>query len=233
MEECCLNRIYRVNINKLAAKYNKALLIVNLPSIAVTLTILTLTLLNHGKSMSILYYKVNFYMLTGALAISFLSSFISAVITNPILKGHEKETYIEICGGDMIISQYLEPAKSEGRNLAYKKLWIIRMADIEDVFFTGRFIVICGNARLFTDRTDRLKYNREENGIAFEHWWYDENGGKIVDYVQCRNYYPHGRWLTRRIQNTSAKYKEQQERRQQFNKKMMDIAKKLYSGKRK
>lgn len=231
LEVTRINRIYRVNTNKLAAKYNRALLIVNLPSIAAVLTLLAVTLINDGKPLTIFNYKVNFYILTAAVAVAFFTSLFSAVLTNPVLKGHSKETYIEICGGDMVISQFVESAKCEGRHLCYKKLWIIKMADIEDVFYTGRYIVISGKARLFTERSDRLRYSRTENGIEFEHWWYNENGGQTLDYIQFRDYYPHGKWLTRRIFNTSEKYKAQQERRRKFNDRMMNIYKKVKSEK--
>ena len=123
LEVTGINRIYRVNTNKLAAKYNRALLIVNLPSIAAVLTLLAVTLINDGKPLNIFNYKVNFYILTAAVAVAFFTSLFSAVLTNPVLKGHSKETYIEICGGDMVISQFVESAKCEGRNLCYKILY--------------------------------------------------------------------------------------------------------------
>lgn len=166
-----------------------------------------------------------FYVLYFSVAYSFIVCLIGSIISDVLLKAHTEHTYIEIADSLLVISQHDQTVWNEGGFHSYKKLWIIDLKEVEEVECIKNQLVITAKARYFNERADWLHYEKGESGVDFDNWWYNTNGGKIVQTVEITDFYTHGERIAKRIMFCSKKAIDQAERRERFRKEMLDIAK--------
>lgn len=218
-------KTFKVNEKKLTYRYNKRLLLLNIPALAIVASILIIVyLILNRQGTPLILYRAVFYTLNGALAYSFFTCFIGSVIASAKIKGHKNNTYIEILNSDMVVSQHMHSYIINGRIVDYKKLWVINLKDIESASYYKGIITITGPARLFYENSDWLKYDCDDRGISFKHWWYNDNGGKNVQTVEFKDYYTYGKSIVKRILYCQRKYYEREQRRQRFREEMLTIA---------
>jgi hypothetical protein len=165
------------------------------------------------------------YAAYGASAYSFLICFFGSLLSDVRLGGHRNNTYIEISGASIIVSQYNQTGFMRGKPVYYKKLWIADLKDIEEVIYARKRITIVGKARYFNSEADSLRYERTDDGVKFEHWWYDSNGGSEVRRFEAADYYLYGERIAKRIAVCSRKIKEREIKRETFRREMLEIAK--------
>jgi hypothetical protein len=220
-----VKKTFKINKKKLSYKYNKQLFLINIPSISIALTLLVIStaILPHGNTPTIVY-RIVFYTLNGITAYGFITCLIGSIKADIRIKAHTKDTYVEILGSDMVISQHMQTMLQKGKFIHYKKLWVVRLKDIQDAFCTSGLITINAPARLFYQKTDWLKYDSTDNGINFEHWWYNENGGQNVHIVEFIDYYTYGEAIVKRILYCRDKCIEKDERYRHFREEMLNIA---------
>ncbi|MDE7293952.1 MAG: hypothetical protein K2N72_05975 [Oscillospiraceae bacterium] len=220
----------------IAKRYNKLLLLLNIPSVTMAgaLTIISLLIIGQMEAPPELYR-----MFYGVLYITLLYAFtVTAVVTakmNRSLRGHGKYSYIEILGEQMIVSEYVSSARNEGELIDYKRIWVVSLADVEQVTCTERKIIIKAKARFMEDRADWLCYDDDGQGHAeFDHWYFN-TGGKQVDSVEIRDNYFYAEAAARRIIFCSERQKVREMRREEFRRRMIEVAErnKSVKGRRK
>lgn len=220
-----VKKTFRINRKKLSYKYNKQLFLINIPSISVALTLLVIStaILPHEDTPAIAY-RIVFYTLNGIVTYGFVTCLIGSIKASIRIKAHTENTYVEILGSDVVISQHMQTMFQKGKLVHYKKLWVVQLKDIEDAFCVGKLITINAPARLFYQKTDWLKYDHTDNGISFEHWWYNKNGGQNVQTIEFIDYYTYGEAIARRILYCRDKCREKDERYKRFRQEMLSIA---------
>lgn len=216
----------------IAKRYNKLLVLLNLPSMTMigALAIISRLIIEKMEVPPELYK-----MFFGALYITLLYAFtVTALVTakmNRSLRGHKKYSYIEILGEQMIVSEYISSARSDGELIDYKRLWVVALADVEQVTCTERKIIIKTKARLIEDRADWLCYCADETGRAEFDYWYFNTGGKQVSSVEIRDNYFYAEAAARRIIFCSEKQKAREMRREEFRRRMLEVAERNKPGK--
>ena len=215
---------------RILRKYNTRILLLNLPSLAAGIAALAIVGLFHiigTENLNIpkVIYSTMFYTLYFSVAYSFIVCLIGSIISDVLLKAHSEHTYIEIADSLLVISQHDQTVFTDGKFRSYKKLWIIDLKEVEEVECIKNHLIITANARYFNENADWLHYEKGDNGVDFDNWWYNKNGGKTVQSVEITDFYTYGERIAKRIMFCSRKAIAQAERRERFRKEMLDIAK--------
>lgn len=222
-----MHKIMHVDEKRLARKYNFRIFFVNLPAISVALALGAVVYIFIYKSPEpppVFLYRAVFYSFYALSGYSFISCLIGTVISEIMIKAHKENTYIEISDSLMVVSQHMRTIFSDGKFKHYKKMWVMNLNDVEDAVCIKNHITITGKARYFYENRDWLKYKNNENGISFDRWWYDSNGGKFVSSVDLIDFYIFGERIVKRILHASDKVRERARRREEFRKHMLGIA---------
>lgn len=184
-----MHKLIRINEKKLRRRYNKRLFIACLPSVSIAVTLLALTVIKPWEETPF-YYRFFFMMLNIAAVYAFAACFAGTIIINLVLHGHRRHTYIELFRSHLVVSKAVETRYSSRRLVSYKKLWVLPLTELEDVFCDRNVITVTGKARLISDRADWLDYTCDEHdGLKFDNWWYDENGGSDVTTIEIGDYF--------------------------------------------
>lgn len=219
-----MHKLIKVNEKKLLIKYNKRLFLFNLPAISIVLTLLMMTFLPLGERPP-MYYRFTFAMLNAACAYSFFVTLAGFYIINSRIRAHRKDTYIEIFRSDMIVSRSMGAifGKSEG----FRKLWVINLEDIEEASCCKGIITLTGKARLITGRGEWLGYSCDDtDGLRFDNWWYDDNGGENVTSVEIGNLFTNPERVAERITLMSERVKERKKRFLSYRSRMLELSEK-------
>lgn len=218
----------RVNEKRLAVKYNRRLFLASIPAVSVIVSLLAVVLIFVfwlHEEMPLEMYRTIFYAAYAACAYGFVVCLIGSVIEEILIKAHREHTYIHIAGTVMVISQHVRTVFNEGKWVHYKKMWVVKLADVENVECVRNHLTITAKARFFNENTEWLGYRREGDGIAFNHWWYDQNGGKDVSSIEITDFYTYGERIARHITCVAQKTRERETRRKAYHAEMMSIAK--------
>lgn len=224
-----MKKVFKVNEKRISAKYNRRIFLLNLPSISVLLSLLAIVILfvilsDGGAYMPDILYQCIVYGAYFCIAYSFVVCFIGSVVSDVILKAHKEHTYIEIADAYLVVSQHSQTVFTDGKRRSFKKLWIAKLTDIENVDFVKKHIVIYTNARYFHEDAEWLNYESTSDGIDFDNWWYNSNGGATVDVIEVTDFYTHGERIVKRIEFCSKKITERENRREKFRREMLEIA---------
>ncbi len=214
---------------RISAKYNRRLFLINLPSVAILISAFAIAAIFYyiagdGSDIPNVLTTTLFYCLYFAAAYSFLVCLAGSIISHVFLKAHKEHTYIEISDSYLVISQHDQTVYSEGKFRSYKKLWIIHLKDVEQVECIKNHIVITAKARYFNENAEWLHYERGEDGMDFDNWWYNKNGGKYVQSVEITDFYTYGERIVKRILFCSKKVIDRTEKRERFRREMLEIA---------
>lgn len=214
---------------RISAKYNHRLFLLNLPSVAVLISAFAVAAIffyiaDDGSNVPTVIFTTLFYCLYFASLYSFIVCLVGSIISHVFLKAHSEHTYIEISDSYLVISQHDQTVFNEGRFRSYKKLWIIHLKDVEQVECIKNHIIVTAKARYFNEDAEWLHYERGEDGIDFDNWWYNKNGGKDVQSVEITDFYTHGERIVKRILFCSNKVIDRTQRRERFRQEMLEIA---------
>ncbi len=219
-----MTKFFHASKKKLKGRYNRRIFIVNILPAAVTLTLCGVVWINRNSYMPIIYYLTVIRILTCAVGYSFITILIGSLISSKKLKYHTIHTYVEILNKDLIVSSYKEAKGCGKRAVAIKKLWVIRLAEIEDIYYYNKNIIVVAPTRLFLENADWLTYTGDRFGVKFDNWWYDYNGDKLVGGVEIRDMFSSTKRIARTIQNASGIMQAKTAERRIFRERMLKIA---------
>ncbi len=223
-----MRKMIRVNEKRLAAKYNRRIFLAALPAVSVLISLLTVVLIfvvGLKDSIPQEIYRTVFYAAYGSVAYGFVVCLIGSFTEEILLRAHREHTYIRIAESVMIVSQHARTVYRGGKWIHYKKMWVIKLADIQDIECIRNHITIIADARYFNEDASWLGYSETDNGIAFDRWWYDCNGGRSVKKIEITDFYTYGERIVRHIKQCSEKVRERDMRRERFRMEMLEIAK--------
>ncbi len=227
-EASVLRKMIRVNEKRLAAKYNRRIFLVSLPALSVLISLLIIVLIFIwwlNSELPAELYRTIFYAAYGCCAYGFVVCLAGSVMEEILLRAHREHTYIRIAESVMIISQHARTVYRGGRWIHYKKMWVVKLADVQNVECIRNHITITAAARYFNEDASWLGYSETDSGIAFDRWWYDSNGGKPVDKIEITDFYTYGERIARHITHCAEKTRERDMRRESFRREMLEIAK--------
>jgi len=220
----------RVNERRLTAKYSRRIFLASLPGISVLISLAVIVLifsLDTDAEVPPQVYRTVFYSAYGACAYGFVVCLIGSVTETVLLRAHREHTYIRICGSVMVISQHARTVFRDGKWFHYKKMWVVRLADVKNVECIRNHITITADARYFNEDARWLTYSETDDGIAFDRWWYDSNGGKAVKTIEITDFYTYGERIARHITRCAEKTRERDMRRESFRREMLEIAERV------
>lgn len=211
---------------KLSRGFDKLMLAVNIPSLtAVSALSIIYLIIIRRTAVPDDFFRLYITCFFVTCAYSFTVSVIVTVITNLRLKGHRNYTYIEILGEQMIISRYVRSSAGEKGLIAYRRLWVMNLSDVEQVTCTRNKVIVKGKARFFEAPAKWLDYSCTENGRAeFDYHWYDEYGGREVAQAAFPDSFFYAERIAQRIIFCSEKQKKREIRRREFRQHMLEIA---------
>lgn len=211
-----MHKLIRINEKKLRRRYNRRLFIACLPAVSIALTLHGLSLVSGGSN-PMFYYRFFFLMLNIAAAYAFAACLAGTVIINFVMRGHRRHTYIELFRSHLVVSKTVETRYCDRRFISYKKLWVMPLTELEDVFCDKNIITVTGKARLISGQADWLGYTCGDDGsLKFDNWWYDENGGENVDSIEIGDYFLGAERIARRISFCAERSKLRRERYEEY-----------------
>lgn len=220
-----MHKMIRSSQRRIGRRYDRILFAFNIPSLTVAAALLIISRLIMAR-MEIPdgFYEIYFGAVYIAVAYSFAVTLAVTVRANMRLRGHGKYTYMEIFESQMIVSEYVSTVFFGGKFHDYRRLWIINLSDIEQVTCTRNKVIIKSKARFMEQRADWLDYSEEDGKVSFDFWWYDDYGGEKVETVEFADNYFYVERAAQRIIFCSQKQKEREIRRSEFRKRMLEIA---------
>lgn len=177
---------------------------------------------------SMIYYRFYFLFLTICMGYSFVTVLTGSLIAHSRLSGNMKHTFVEIENGSLVVSRYTQSVFRDGKFIDYKKLWIIDLAKVEDIYYYKGTVIVTAPARCFHEESDWLSFTKTRDGIEFDRWWYDMNGGTLLNGVEIPDDFASGQRIARTIENATGIMRRKEEKRREFRERMLAIA-----GKRK
>lgn len=230
-----MQKMIRVNEKRLVAKYNRRLFLAEIPAIAIIISLFAVTVVFDyclKAEMPSEMYRAIFYAAYAACAYGFVICLTASILEEILIRAHREHTYIHIAGTVMIVSQHERTVFLDGKWVHYKKMWVVKLSDVENVECIKDHLTITAKARYFNENAQWLSYRRQGDGIAFDRWWYDRNGGKDVSVIEITDFYKYGERIARHIDACARKTRERESRRIAYHAEMMAIAKKTYHPKK-
>lgn len=228
MEVRQLQKMIRINEKRLAAKYNRRIFLASLPALSVLASLLVIVLVFVVKLDSELpqnMYRTIIYLAYFSAAYGFVVCLIGSFWEDILIRAHREHTYIQIADSIMIISQHSRTVYRDRKWINYKKMWIIKLSEVENAECIRNHITVNAPARFFHEDASWLGYTKNDEGIAFDRWWYDRNGGKNVSVIEITDFYTHGERIVRHILHCADKVRAREEKRANFRREMLEIAK--------
>ncbi len=223
-----MHKMIRVNEKRLAAKYNRRIFLAALPALSVIISLFIIVLIfvvKLGTTLPQQMYRTIIYVAYGAVAYSFAVCLIGSVLEEILIRAHREHTYIQIADSVMIVSQHCRTVFRDWKWVHYKKMWVLKLSEVENAECIRNHITLTAPARYFNEESDWLGYKRTDEGIAFERWWYDTNGGKNVNSLEITDFYTNGERIVRHILHCADKIRDREQRRARFRREMLEIAK--------
>lgn len=226
----------RVNEKRLAVKYNRRIFLAALPALSVIVSLFVIVLIfvvRLDADMPSEMYRIIFYAAYGSCAYGFIVCLIGSFCEEILIRAHREHTYIQIADSVMIVSQHARTVFQERKWIHYKKMWVVKLADVERVECVRNHLTITAKARYFNENAAWLGYSKSEDGsgISFDRWWYDSNGGQNVSSIEITDFYTYGERIARHIDHCARKTRERNARRQAYHTEMLRIARNAHHPK--
>lgn len=221
-----MTKQFHVKKKKLLARYNRRILVLNILPIAFVLMLLFMAYFPPETLNIIPYYRFYFLFLTVCMGYSFVTVLAGSLIANSRFKGHMKHSFVEIENGSLIVSRYTQSVFRDGKFIDYKKLWVIDLTKVEDIYYYKGTVIVTAPARCFHEESDWLGFTKSRKGIQFDRWWYDMNGGVLLNGVEIPNDFASGQRIARTIENATGIMRRKEEKRRAFRERMLAIAEK-------
>lgn len=225
-----MHKTIHASEKRILGRYNRRIVIACLPAAAALISILIIVLLFYvispdGAAVPAVLNQVIIYGTYFCVAYLFIVCLIGSIASDILLKAHREHTYIEINDSSLIVSQHSQTVFTDGKRQSFKKLWVVNLKNVEYVEYAKHTVIIGAPARFFHENAERLRYESTPDGIDFDNWWYNSNGGKNVSTVEVADLYAHTERIAGRIQFCSDKIIAREAQREQFRRQMLDIAK--------
>ena len=220
-----MTKFFCASEKKLKKRYNRNLFFLNILPLAILLTLAAVIFAGRKTPQPLSYYYALIIILTCTVGYSFFSVWVGSLIMTRLLEGHTKHTYVQILNRHLVVSRYTQTQRQDGKPVIYKKLWIIRLTEIEDIYYYKRNVIVVAPARTLHEQADWLTYSHDRNGVRFDNWWYDTNGGRRCGGVEIHDMFLNSRRVARTIQNASGRMLEKDAQRKQFRERMLEISK--------
>lgn len=222
-----MTKFFSISQKKLKLKYNRYIFKLCILPIAVAITLAIVSLTEHGKPQPISYYYAIIVILTAAVGYSFAVTLIGSLFASWKLKYHKSYTFIDIENQSLVISIFTGSSHDEFKVVPYQKLWIVDLAELQDVYVYNKKVVILAPMRCLHEPAKWLKYSRTESGIEFEHWWYNKNGGYWVNGVSIGDFFIVPERIVKTIERAAGVIQRKAESRRRFHERMITIAKEV------
>lgn len=219
-----MTKLFRANQKKLRNRYNLRIFLLNIISVSVLGTMVVLAQMAKENFQPISYYYGLILVLTAAVGYSFVTVWIGSLIMTRRLEGHSEHTYVQLLNRHLVVSNYKQTVRMDGEPVVYKKLWVIRLSEIEDIYYYKRNVIVVAPARMLEQRAEWLTYTHNRSGVRFDNWWYDSNGGKVTGGVEIPDMFLNPRRVARSIENASGKMQQKDAERREYRERMLEIA---------
>ncbi|MBQ5319848.1 MAG: hypothetical protein J6K17_12205 [Oscillospiraceae bacterium] len=222
-----MHKMIRINEKRLAAKYNRRIFLAALPALSILISLLIVVLIfviKLGTALPQQMYRTIIYLAYAAIAYGFIVCLIGSVLEDILIRAHREHTYIHIADSVMVVSQHCRTVFRDWKWVHYKKMWVIKLSEVENAECIRNHITLTAPARYFNEDSSWLGYTKADEGINFDRWWYDTNGGKNVDSLEITDFYTHGERIVRHILHCANKVRAREQRRAQFRREMLEIA---------
>lgn len=222
-----MHKMIRCDRKKITKRYNKALLIANIPSAAAAAVLIAVGCYLFPKiDPPFELYSVYYAVLYAAAAYSFIVTLIISIAAGRRLEGDSRYTYIELLEKQLIVSQFTGAVTAPGERADHRRLWIMDLKDVQSVSVGPKDITITGSARMIEQSADRLDYRDEDGYASFDYWWYNSGGGERTESFQFRDDYFYFERIAQRIIFCAQRCKKEAIRREEFRRHMLEIARK-------
>lgn len=218
-----MTRYFHASEKKLLKRYNLRLLAATLPTIAAGLTLFAIIFFNRESFQPVSYYYIVSLFLCALTGGAFFMVLIGSLEITRRLSCNRAHTYVEITGKVLIVSKYLQTHSKK----TYKKLWIIKLSEIKEVYQYKNTVIVVSPARLIEAPAEWLSYSRTRNGVLFENWWYDNCGGKFTGGVEIPDMFANPYRIAKTIEHVSGKTRRIEAERKKYREEMLAIAKGL------
>ncbi|MGN0654520.1 MAG: hypothetical protein ACI4KD_06345 [Oscillospiraceae bacterium] len=219
-----MSRRFSAGIKKLSARYNKRIFLVNIPSLALIITLAVISYFSKDDIMPIKYYSFFFTILTFLLGYSLVTVFIGSALATVKLDGHKKHTFIHIKNNFLIISKYKQTVLLSPDCDQYKQLDIIKLDEIEDIYLFGKKIIIVAPTRKITERADFLDYDIKDGELFFCDSWNSSCAGEMCAGVEIGNLFKRPMAIAKTIERCQKNSLEKQRKRSEFRERMLSMA---------
>lgn len=210
----------------ISRRFGRLMLVLNIPSItaAVILIFISFAVIKNNQIPEKIY---SYYLFAAyaAAAYSFIVTLAVSIFADRCIKGHEKYTYIEITGPQMILSEYTGTANIDGELVDYRRIYLIDLAKVNEVKCTRSRMIVNSDVRRIEQRADWLDYTIDDYGkVDFDFWWFNSGGGEKRQSADIRDNYVFAERIAQRIIFCSEREKAAVIRREEFRRKMLEIA---------
>lgn len=199
------------------------MLMPNIIPICVLPTLLLVVHFTGGKPMPLNYYVFVFALLSGCLALSFVTVLIGSVIATIRLRGNAEHTFVDIKDRYLIVSRYIESSYLTEPVSDYKELSIIRLDEIEEIYLYKKSIIVVAPTRRYEGRADWLSYSDVGAKFSLDRDWYGEFGGEETGGVEIRDMFRYPERIARTIEHCRNARRAETERRQAWREHLISI----------
>jgi hypothetical protein len=229
-----MDKIFRINERKLTIRYNLRIFFAALPAAGIIAAALLLTyaiIVPFPGQLPQMVYRLMFPIVSFAVLYAAVVVIVGSVIETILLRSHKKHSYIEIKGRYLIVSEHTQTVFRRGKRIAYKKLYIADIKNIDDIICRRDSVTFVIKADFYSDRADFLDYTFDENGdLKFTYWLADEV--KTVKSFTVGDRFTHAERIAQRIFLVAGKVRERDARRERFRREMLERAKSVKRPKR-
>lgn len=222
-----MTKFFPASGKKLRKRYNLRIFMLNILPLTIVMTLLGVVFINKDSTQPISYYYAVSLILTASVGYSFVSVFLGSVILTQRLKYNTLHTYVEIQNRYLVVSRYYQAIHSDKEMLVYKKLWVIKLSEIEDIYYYKKNVIVIAPTRLINGQADWLTYRYNNQGINFDNWWYDSNGAKKTGGVEIHDMFANPQRIARTIQTASGRMQVKATEHREFRERMLKIAGRL------
>jgi energy-coupling factor transporter transmembrane protein EcfT len=222
-----MDKIFRINERKLTIRYNLRIFFAALPAAGIIFTAFLLTfaiIIPFPGQLPLTVYRLLFPILSWSVLYAAVVVTIGSIIETILLRAHKKNSYIQIKGRYLIISEHVQTVFNRGKAVSYKKLYVAEIKDIKDIICKRDSITFVIPADFYSDRADFLEYDFDETGtIKFKFWLADET--TRVNSFTVNDGFTHAERIAQRIFLVAGNVRERNARRERFRREMLERAK--------
>lgn len=220
-----MNKFIIPDIKKLRKKYRLRFLGGLIPILQFNLVIVFMIFLNVKYLSNDFPPKLLKICIIIGVSATFLYCLSAFLICHDLIKGHKRNTFIDISDNYLIISCYKQTVINHFKKLYYKDLFIIKLSELKSITLKKRKIIFSGKIRMISDKADRLHYTADgKENISFDVWWYNYNSTAELDLIAIQDVYNSPPRVVKIIRHASSFEKARLEKRKKYHEQMLRLA---------